>query len=354
MSVDRFHAFALVVITLVLGFLGFQVMKPFLAPLAWAGVLSILFYPVYAYFSKRVRWKSVAAVLTLIIILVIILGPFSYLTFLLSKELTDVAGVIKGGELQKLAGLLDEPRLAWLTERLAAVYGTEEADLEVLLVESLSSLGKKLMSKITAGAKNVLAALLNFVFMSLAIFFLLRDGTGFVKKFRDYLPFPEPQRERLEKQVNDMVVSTVFGGVVVALVQGIMGGTAFYFLSVPSPVIWGTAIAIMSFVPMLGTFSIWGSIVVFLFLKGAVAKGFILLLVGTFGISLVDNILKPLIIGNRTKMPTLVIFFSVLGGIKLFGLIGLIMGPMSVALFISVLGIFRNIEGGIDAEQGRY
>jgi predicted PurR-regulated permease PerM len=172
-------------------------------------------------------------------------------------------------------------------------------------------------------------------------------------KLRNYLPFPEPQRDRLEKQVKDMVVSTIFGGVVVALVQGLMGGTAFYYLGVPSPVIWGTAIAILSFVPMLGTFSIWGPIVVYLFLKGAIAKGFILLLIGAFGISLVDNILKPLIIGGRTKMPTLLIFFSVIGGIKLFGLIGLIMGPLSVALFISVLGIFRNIEGGVNAQQSR-
>lgn len=351
MAIDRFYSFTIIVIIIVLGFLAFLVMKPFLAPLAWAGVLSILFYPLYAYLSRRIRWKSVASAITLIVILVIILGPFSYLSFLLATELKDFAAVIKGGELRNLVEVLDEPRVAWLSERIQVAFGIEDADLERLLVENVSSLGSKLMSKVTDRAKNILAAFINFIFMSLAIFFFLRDGPGFVTKVRDYMPFGEPQRDRLEKQVKDMVVSTIFGGVVVALVQGLMGGFAFFFLDVPSPVIWGTAIAIMSFVPMLGTFSVWGSIMVYLFLKGAVAKGFILLLIGTFGISLVDNILKPLIIGNRTKMPTLVIFFSVLGGIKLFGLVGLIMGPMSVALFISVLGIFRNIEGGIDAEQ---
>jgi predicted PurR-regulated permease PerM len=349
MSVGRFHAFALIVITLLLGYWGFQVLKPFLTPLAWAGVLSLLFYPVYMYLLEPLKVKSIAAFVTLVIILLVILGPFSYLTFLLASELTEVAGVIKGGELQRLASMLDEPELAWLTERLKLVYNIEHTDMETLLGEGLSNLGQKLMSKLTAGAKNLLAAILNFIFMSLAIFFLLRDGPGFVMKLRDYLPFPEHQRARLEQQVRGMVVSTIFGGVVVALVQGLMGGTAFYYLDVPSPVIWGSAIAIMSFVPMLGTFSIWAPIVVYLFLKGAIAKGFILLLIGAFGISMVDNILKPIIIGGRTKMPTLLIFFSVIGGIKLFGLIGLIMGPLSVALFISVLGIFKDIEGGINA-----
>jgi predicted PurR-regulated permease PerM len=132
----------------------------------------------------------------------------------------------------------------------------------------------------------------------------------------------------------------------VAIVQGLIGGTAFYILGIKTPVIWGAAIAIMSFVPVLGTFSIWGPATVYLFLKGEVLKSIVLLIVGTFGISLVDNILKPIIIGERTKMPTLIIFFSVLGGITVFGPVGVIMGPLVIALFISVFEIFRNIEGG--------
>ena len=353
MSVNKFHIFALIAITTFLGYWGYKVMQPFLVPLAWAGVLSLLFYPVHVYLMKVVRWKSVSAVLTLIVILLMILGPFSYITFLLAAELNDVAGVIKGNELNKIAGLLDEPVVAGLAEKVKAFYKVGDAELEKMVVDALTGLGQKLLEKVAIGAMNVMAALINMVFMSLAIFFFLRDGPNFVSRLRDHLPFKEHQKDRVVQLVRDMVVSTVFGGVVVALIQGLLGGVSFYFLDVPSPVIWGTAISIMSFVPMLGTFSIWGPIVVYLFLKGAVAKGFILLAIGIFGISMVDNILKPIIIGGRTKMPTLLIFFSVLGGIKLFGFIGLIMGPLSVALFIAVLGIFKNIEqeqGGADAQ----
>ncbi len=106
-----------------------------------------------------------------------------------------------------------------------------------------------------------------------------------------------------------MVISTVYGGVVVALIQGTIGGITFYLLGVKSPVLLGTSISIMSFLPFLGTFSVWGPIVVYLFIQDEIIKGFILLIVGAFGISMVDNILKPIIISGRTKMPTLVVFF---------------------------------------------
>ncbi len=351
MRVNRFYIFTLIILSLLLGYLVYKVISPFLTAIAWAVVLSILFYPIYAYLGSRVRWKSVAAAITLILILLIILGPFSYLSVLLVGELRDVAGYIESGELETLTNLLEQPAVQWVMEKVKPIFNAEDVDVEKVLVEGLSNVGKNMLAKITTGAKNIVSAFLNVVFMSLSIFFFLRDGTGFLARFRDYLPFADEHKFRLEHQVKDMVVSTIYGGVVVALIQGLLGGFTFFFVGVPAPVIWGMAISIISFIPMLGTFSIWGPAVVYLFLQSMYAQGMILLMVGTFGISMVDNILKPIIIGGRTKMPTLLIFFSVLGGIKLFGLIGLVLGPLVVALFISVLEIFRNIEGGSENVQ---
>jgi predicted PurR-regulated permease PerM len=181
--------------------------------------------------------------------------------------------------------------------------------------------------------------------MAFTIFFFFKDGPGFLQKIRDYLPFSEQQRDRLTSQVKDMIVSTIYGGVVVAIVQGILGGTAFAILGIRSPIFWGCAMALMSFVPMLGTAIIWLPASAILLFQGAYVKGIGLVLIGVFVISMVDNILKPLIIGGRTKMPTVVIFFTVLGGIKLFGLLGLVMGPLVFALFLSVVEMVRTIEG---------
>lgn len=350
MPVNRFYLFTLVILSFLLGALSFQIIKPFLNPIAWAIVLSIIFYPLYAYLRMYIRWKSVTSLITLIVIIAVILGPFSYLSFLLVRELKEVAGYIERGELESLKEVLEEPRVAWIVERVKSALQVEDIDVNNLLIDNISKVGRSLIGKVTKGVSDVLSTIMNFILMTLSIFFLLRDGPDFIKRIRDYLPFSEEQKDRLEKQTKGMVVSTIFGGVVVALIQGFMGGIIFYFLNIPSPVMWGTAIAIMSFVPVMGTFSIWGPAVIYLFLSGYTLKGFILLIFGTFGISLVDNILKPIIIGGRTKMPTLIIFFSVLGGIKFFGLIGLIMGPLVFVLFISVFKIFRDIEGGSNAK----
>lgn len=349
MSLNRFYVFTLIMLSLILGFLCYLVLRPFLTPLVWAAVLSIVFYPLYAFLIRYLRWKSISAAVTLAIILLIIIGPVSYLSVLLVSEIQHLATIIDKGEPASLQKVLENPNVVWVMDRVKVIFGIEGKDIGAIVSDNLSAMVKQLVGQITKGVRNVVSVFLNFVFMAFSIFFFLRDGPGFIKRLRDYLPFSEEQKDRLEFQVKGMVVSVIFGGVVVAVVQGLMGGTAFHFLGIKTPVIWGTAIAIMSFVPVLGTFSIWGPATVYLFLKGAIAKSFILLIVGTFGISMVDNILKPVIIGERTKMPTLVIFFSVLGGIKVFGPIGIIMGPLVVVLFISVFEIFRNIEGGSHA-----
>lgn len=345
-SVNRFYAFSLILLSLILGFLGFQVLRPFLSPLIWGMVFSIVFYPLYVYALRLLKWKSAASAATLLVILVVIIGPVSYLAVVLVQEVQQLAAHIEKSEFKGLQGFLSLPESSWVLQRIEKIFNIKEADIGNLLASNISEMGKKLVGQITTGVKNVFVTVLNFVFMAFTIFFLLRDGPSFIKRVRDYLPFSEQQKDRLETQTKGMVVSVIFGGVVVAVVQGVIGGTTFYFLGIKTPVVWGTAMAIMSFVPVLGTFSIWGPTTVYLFVKGAIAKALILFVVGTFGISLVDNILKPIIIGERTKMPTLVIFFSVLGGIRLFGPIGIVMGPLVIALFISVLEIFRNVEGG--------
>jgi predicted PurR-regulated permease PerM len=165
------------------------------------------------------------------------------------------------------------------------------------------------------------------------------------------MPFNEEEKHRLADQIHDIVVSTIYGGVIVGIIQGILAGVSFAVLGFKSPVLWGSATAIASFIPILGAAAIWGPAVLYLFATGATYKAAALLIIGAFGISMIDNILKPLIIGGRVKMPMLIILFSVLGGIKLFGLIGLILGPLVIALFVSVLEIFRNFDYNSPQEQ---
>lgn len=349
MAVNRFYFIALTFLVLVLGYLSYQILKPFLSPIAWAIVLSLVFYPVYAFLLKYIKWRTVASFITLGIILIIILGPFSYLSILLVKELKYISGYVEEGRLEALQKALEHPGIKALADRITSMFNITEAEMDKAIIDGISNLGKDLIGRITKGMGDVVTVVLNFIFMAFAIFFLLKDGTEFLKRIRDYMPFSEEQKDRLVAQIRDIIISTVYGGVVVAIVQGIIAGFAFYILGIPSPVVWGLATSIASFIPLIGAFAIWGPATVYLFVQGAVLKGIALAIVGVFGISLIDNVLKPIIIGGRTKMPILVIFFSVLGGIKLFGLIGLVMGPLVLAIFVSVIEIFRNVEGGYHA-----
>jgi predicted PurR-regulated permease PerM len=346
---SRFYLFAVIALIIILGFLTYEIIKPFLVPIAWAIVFSIVFYPVYVFTLKFAKWKTAAALITLTIILVVILGPFSYFTYLLVVELKDLSGYLETEKFEAVEGLLEHPSIKAVTSRTLSVFNLTEDKLKQAIVDNISKSGKEMIGRITKGATNIVTVSLNFIFMVFSIFFFLRDGPEFLSKTRDYMPFSETQKDRLVKQIRDIVISTIYGGVAVSIIQGTIAGLTFFFLGISTPVVWGLATSIASFVPLLGAASIWVPATVYLFLSGAVLQGFILAIVGLLGISLVDNILKPIIIGGRTKMPILVIFFSVLGGIKLLGLIGLIMGPLVIALFISVIEIFRSVEGGQNA-----
>jgi predicted PurR-regulated permease PerM len=332
----------------VLGYLTYQIMSPFLTAIIWAIVLSIVFYPLYAFISRYLRIKSVASLITILLILVLIIAPFTFLTFTLVDELQVVAAKLNENRLDSVHEVIHRFHASRFFQTIGSFMGVDELASEDVMMENIKNIGKALVSQLPMGISNVLSAGVNFIFMIFTTFVLFRDGPEVLSKTKDYMPFKDHQKERLTSQVKDIVISTVYGGVLVAIIEGIFGGIAFFLLGIGSPVLWGVAMSIMSFVPILGTFIIWGPTSAYLVMQGNYMKGAGLFLFGILVISMVDNVLKPLIIGSRTKMPTIVILFSVLGGIKLFGILGLVMGPLITAIFISVFDIFRSVEGGAD------
>ncbi len=347
----RFYLLGLGIITLGLGYLTYLLILPFLAPIAWAVVLSLIFYPLYALIKKYIPLESLASFITLLVIIVIIVGPFSYITFMLIEEIRAFAIHLREGDADIFKDLIEHPRVYQVFQKILSIFNISAQEMEKRLLESLSGLGMNIISNITKNIGNVLGLIVNFVIMIFTIFFLLRDGNLFIRSIKDYMPFSESQKVNLGNQMRDIIVSTVYGGVIVAVLQGLLTGIALSLLGFKSPVLWGAATAVISFVPLVGASAVWAPAAIYLFVKGSIIKGIILVVVGVFGISMIDNILKPIIIGSRTKLPVLVIFFSVLGGLSVFGLIGLIAGPLVIALFFSVLQIFRDINLEADKEQ---
>jgi predicted PurR-regulated permease PerM len=341
----RFYFLMFLFLIVVLGYLTYQIMSPFLNAIIWAVVLSIVFYPVYAFISRYLKAKSLSSLITVLLILGIIAGPFTYLTFTLLDELQVVTARLNENRLDSAQELIHRFHSSRLFHEVASYMGIESMVSEDVIMENIRNVAKGLISELPLKISNILSAGLNFIFMIFTAFVLFRDGPAVLSKVKDYMPFKDHQKERLASQIKDIVVSTVYGGVLVAVIQGTLGGIAYFLLGIGSPVLWGVAMSVMSFVPILGTFIIWGPTAAYLVVQGSYMKGAGLLLFGVLVISMVDNVLKPLIIGSRTKMPAIVILFSVLGGIKLFGILGLVLGPLITAIFISVFDIFRSVEG---------
>ncbi len=335
----------------ILGYLSYKIIAPFLGPIAWAIVISIIFYPVYVICLKWFKIKSLASLATLFVVAIFIFGPVSSLGYVLVLELGQLVQQFQKGQIN-LQKVLSHPAVQWLVVHLRPILEANNTSVEEIVGKWLASLRTHLLEALSVGAKNLLAVVFDFVLMMFSIFFFLKDGPDYISRIKDYLPFSERNKTRLIGQAKGMVVSTIFGGVLVAIIQGLIGGLAFWALGVSSPVFWGAMTFIASFVPIIGTAGVWLPGSIYFFLSGQPGKGLALLLIGVFLISmLVDYFLRPLIIRGKTKMNTLLIFFSVLGGVEVFGIIGLVLGPLTLAIFISVLEIFGNPEGGDHAES---
>lgn len=344
MADNKSYFIVMTFITLVLGYLTFQIMSPFLSAIMWAIVISIIFYPIFSFILRFVKQRSIASLLTLVVILIVLFGPFSYLAYLLTQEVLSLIEKMQSGSFDSLKTLLKHPAANTLVNKLLSLFNITEQELQKAIVDNITKIGKESVGLVTSGVGNVVSVAINFVFTLLSIFFFLSDGPMFIETIGNFMPFSKKQKEKLMQQTKDVIVSTMYGGVTVAVAQGIIGGTAFAILAIPSPVLWGVSMFMASFVPMIGTAIIWVPAAGYLLFSGFYWKGVALILIGIFAISSVDNIIRPLIMKGKMKMPTIAIFFSILGGIKLFGFIGLIMGPLVLALFVSVFEIFRYSE----------
>jgi len=288
-------------------------------------------------FLKR-PWAS--SLVTLIVILVIILGPFSFIVGSLVTDITDIYRTIEDKGFETISNIQSHPRVAGIFKSIGELEMFKDFNLEQSVVNTLKSIGKTIAEHVSGIFKNAVVLIVNFIIMCITTFFFLKDGNVLAAYIKRLLPFSESQKDKLEERVKEMVVAAIYGGLAVGVVQGTLGGVAFLAFGLPSPVFWGTAMAIFSLVPLFGCFIIWGTAGVMLLLAGSVGKGIGLLLYGMLIISSVDNIIKPIVIGGRTKLHTLLVFFSVLGGMKYFGFLGFILGPLIAALCLSLLEIY--------------
>ena len=314
-----------------------SMLRPFVQVIAWAAILAILFFPAHRWILRRVRHPAPAAALSLLLVLITVIAPLLFVTTTLVRELADAVGALQEAG-QRMRSDPDAARTLETLRRAVQQYVDVDALLQSdKLRETAAVLGQALLQR----SAMVIGGLLGFIVSALltvfTLFYLFRDGETIARRLPDFLPVPRPDAERIIARAREMITASVYGVVVIAIVQGTLGGILFAFLGLPSPIVWGVVMTVMSTVPMAGSALIWAPAAAFLFLTGQYGKGAVLVFCGMFVIGMVDNLLRPRLVSRRTQMHELLVFFSVVGGLAAFGVLGLLLGPVVLAIALALL-----------------
>jgi predicted PurR-regulated permease PerM len=327
--------FLLVVVTLAFGVL----VANFVAPVFWAAVLAIVFRPVERRLDRRFHHKrpNSSAALTLLLVIVVVFVPLSFVAVAVSREAVGLYQRFTAGELA-VSDAMDRwvPALV----RFGARIGITPATVRTNVADAATAIGQFVASGALAFGQNAIKAAGQFGLMLYVLFFFLRDGDQLLRSIARALPLGDARERALFERFTAVTRATLKGTLVVGAVQGTLGGIFFALLGLDAPAFWGVMMMACSLIPVIGPTTIWLPAAIILLLSGSIAKGIILLLLGTFGIALVDNLLRPVLVGRETRIPDYVVLLSTLGGLTLFGLSGFVAGPAIAGLFNTAWDMF--------------
>jgi predicted PurR-regulated permease PerM len=331
---------ALAVLTAVVVYQCYVVVRPFVPALAWALALAVIGGPLHRRLARRLGGRpNLAAGLTVLLVAMVIVVPAVLVTHRLAREAV--------GAVERFQEEVETGRLR------AALEGSSWTAPLVRWVETSTDTRAAAEQAINALGPRLAAVLTNSVwivvelFVTLfALFFLFRDSDAALATARRYMPLTGPETDRVFARIRDTIHATVFGTVTVAFVQGLLGGLMFWWLGLPAPLVWGAIMALLAIVPVLGAFVVWLPASVYLAIQGGWGKALLLAAWGGIVISLIDNLLYPALVGKELRLHTLPVFFAVVGGIMAFGAAGLVIGPVLLAVAIALAEIWRQRFGG--------
>ncbi len=320
---------------LLLAWLMWKVVQPFVLEIGWAMVLAICLGPIRLRVEPRLG-RTKTALLLVLAVLALVVVPAVFVGYtLFSQGGTGVDYVQQ--KLQDEGGPVSLFHKVWQWARARAPFLPEE---QAILSDISQRLGQA-VSYAASRAGRVVTGLVGFLFslviMLSVLFFLLRDASAFDRTLRRLMPFEPEQNERFLEVSAALISASVTSSIVIAAVQGIVGGITLALLGVQGAVLWGFVMTILSFLPLIGAALVWAPVAVWLAVTGHLVKGIILALVGILVLSNVDNVVRPLLLVGKSKMNTLVLIISLMGGVSAFGFIGIVLGPLVAVLLTAIL-----------------
>jgi predicted PurR-regulated permease PerM len=319
------------------------ILLPFYGAVFWGSVLAIIFTPFYRWLLLMMNQRrNLAALTTLLLCLIIVILPLTLITSALLKEGLAVYQRIRSGELNvgEYVEQIMNALPAWAVHLMNRLGIGNVAELRDTLSNSVLQGSQLIATEALSIGQNTFEFIISFAIMLYLLFFLLRDGAVLTAKINQAIPLSMEYKHHLLSKFTTVVRATVKGNIAVALAQGLLGGMIFYFLDIQGALLWGFVMAILSLLPAVGAGLIWAPVAVYFLFTGAIWQGIVLILFGVLVIGLVDNVLRPILVGKDTQIPDYVILISTLGGMVLFGLNGFVIGPVIAALFIATWDLF--------------
>ena len=324
----------LVVLTILLAW----VIWPFYGAVFWGSVLALMFEPLYRKLLARLRGRqNLAALATLGVILFIVVLPLALVAVSLVQEVSGLYQRVKTGEVN-FGRYFDQIVAAlpsWASGLMDRLGLVDLAALQAKLAAAITQRGQEFAGRAMDIGSDALDLVVGFCIAMYLLFFLLRDGAGVARDIRAAIPLAPQAKALLLERFTTVIRATVKGNILVAAAQGALGGLAFWVLGVHAPMLWAVVMAFLSLLPAVGAALIWGPVALYLLATGQVWQGLGLIAFGVFVIGLIDNVLRPILVGKDTQLPDYVVLISTVGGLAVFGLNGFVIGPLIAAMFVS-------------------
>lgn len=330
---------ALIGALLIALYLCWRIVQPFFNVLLWAVVLATVFAPVHRRIVARVKGSSAAAAVSTLLVVVTILGPTTFITIAVINELRGIALGLEAHEGPWLTTSTPVvgPLLVWLEPYV----DLNRLQSPQFLQEQLKTWTATMAASAIGLVGGVLSTVVQTVLVIFTVFYLFRDGDAMRKALTEMMPLEAGQTRDVIARTREVVGGSVYGVVLISAIQGALGFFIFWILGLPSALLWGVVMFFLSMIPMAGAFLVWAPAALYLAATGAWGKAGILVAWGVLVVGSIDNVLSPRLVGKRTRMHELLIFFSVLGGIQLFGVVGVVLGPVVVAITLALIEIVR-------------
>ncbi len=338
----------LLLTTAVALYLCWLMIKPFGGVIAWATVLVIVFYPVHKRILRKTRSPALSALISCALVILIVLVPIALITFAVFKELAGAMASIQAG----VNYVLDpnSPTTGRILNWLNQYVDVHQLQSEDYLLQQLQGMSGSIAGQTLGFLGGLASVVVQIFFVIFTMYYFFKDGDKISAVVRDALPVSRKQADRVMERTRDVIDASVYGVLSIAIIQGALGGLAFWVLGLRSAIIWTVVMAFLSMIPTMGAFLVWVPAAIYLALTGQWTKAILLTLWGTLVIGMIDNFLRPKLVGGRTRLHELLIFFAVLGGLNVFGVLGVVLGPVVLAITLAIVEVFRTADEVEEAE----